>query len=97
MKSKRIASMLLAGAAAILTLALLSGPVAAKPSDGTRSFDGTVASIAKNGGALTINQAGGSQTRFVVRSSTTYEHISGLSDLSRGTPVEVHAFRRVTV
>jgi len=93
MKRKRIASMLLAGAAAVLVLALVSGPAAARSSDGTRSFHGTVASVAKNGRALTINRASGSQVRFVVRTSTTYEHISGLSDLSRGTAVEVHAFR----
>jgi hypothetical protein len=93
MKSKRIASMLLAGAAAVLALALMSGPVAARSSDGTRSFHGTVAAVAKNDRGLTINRTSGAQVRFVVRDSTTYEHISGLSGLSKGTPVEVNAVR----
>ncbi|MET0557192.1 MAG: DUF5666 domain-containing protein [Solirubrobacterales bacterium] len=92
MFGKRITSTLLAGALAVLALAL-AGPAGARSSDDNgRSFHGTVASIAKNGQALTINRAGG-QTRFVVRASTTYEHVSGLGGLSKGTAVEVHAFR----
>lgn len=93
MRRKRTTSMLLAGAAAILALALVGGPAAAKPSDGTRSFHGTVSSVAKNQRALTINRTSGSRVRFVVRASTTYEHISGISDLTKETPVEVNAFR----
>ncbi|MBK5218493.1 MAG: hypothetical protein JJE35_01720 [Thermoleophilia bacterium] len=92
MKRKWFTPILAAGAVAILALALVGGPAAAKSrNDGRHSFHGTVASIAKNGGALTINRTGGSQVRFVVRASTTYEHISGLSQLSKGTPVEVKA------
>jgi len=67
--------------------------LADEESDGTRSFHGTVNSIAKNKRALTINTTGGSRVRFVVRASTTYEHVSGLSGLSKGTAVEVKAFR----
>ena len=93
MKSKRIASVLLAGAAAVLALAVVSGPVAAKSSDGTRSFHGTVVKVANDNRALTIDRTSGAQVRFVVPASTTYDHISGLSDLSKGTPVEVKAFR----
>lgn len=92
MKRMRITSML-AGAVAVLTLALVGGPAAAKSGDGTRSFHGTVSSVAKNGRALTINSTSGSRVSFVVRTSTTYEHVSGLSGISRGTPIEVHAFR----
>lgn len=93
MKRKLSISTLLAGAAAILVLALVTGPASAKPRDGARSFHGTVSSVAKNGRALTIKTTNGSQARFIVRASTTYEHISGLSGLSAGTPVEVHALR----
>jgi hypothetical protein len=92
MKRMRITSMLLAGALAVLALAL-AGSAGASSSDGTRSFHGNVNSIAKNGKALTVNTTSGSRVRFVVRASTTYEHISGISGLSKGTPVEVKAFR----
>lgn len=92
MKRKRFIPVLSIAAVAVLALALV-GSAAAKSGDGTRSFHGTVSSIAKSKGALTINTAGGSRVRFVVRASTTYEHVSGLSGLSKGTPVEVHAFR----
>ena len=77
----------------MFALALVSGLAAAKTSNGTRSFHGTVAKIAKNDRSLTINRTSGAQVRFVVRATTTYEHISGLSGLSKGTPVEVKAFR----
>lgn len=93
MNRKRIASMLLAGALAVLVLAIAAGSGAARSGDGRHSFDGTVRSVAKDGSALTINRAGGTRIRFVVRNSTTFEHVSGLSGLSKGTPVEVHAFR----
>lgn len=93
MKRKLITPTLLAGAVAILALALVSGPAAAKPRDGAKSFHGTVSGVAKNGGALTIRTTSGSPARFAVRASTTYEHIAGLSSLSVGTPVEVHAIR----
>jgi uncharacterized protein DUF5666 len=93
MKQKRIILMLSTAAVAILALALVGGSAGAKSSDGTRSFHGTVNSIAKNEGALTINTTSGSRVRFVVRASTTYEHVSSLSGLSKGTPVEVHALR----
>ncbi len=92
MKQKRIILMLSTAAVAVLALALV-GPAAAKSGDGTRSFHGTVSSIAKNQGALTINTSSGTSVRFVVRASTTYEHVSSLSGLSKGTPVEVHALR----
>jgi Domain of unknown function (DUF5666) len=91
MRSKRIASMLLAGAAAILALTLV-GSVAAKSGTGTRGFHGTVAKVAKNDRAVTINRKQGSPVRFVVRAVTRYQHISGLSDLSKGDRVEVKAF-----
>jgi hypothetical protein len=92
MKRKLFTPILAAAAVAILALALVGGPAAAKSrNDGRHSFHGTVANVAKNGGSLTINRTSGSQLRFVVRSSTTYEHISGLSQLSKGTPVEVKA------
>lgn len=93
MNRKRIISMLLAGAVAVLMLAVAAGPGSAKSGDGQHSFDGTVRSIAKDGSALTINSTSGSRIRFVVRSSTTFEHVRGLGALSKGTPVEVHAFR----
>ena len=93
MFGKRITSILLAGALVTFAFALAVGPAAGSSDDGGRSFHGTVASIAKNGKSLTVNSRGGQQTRFVVRSSTAYEHISGLGGLSKGTPVEVHAFR----
>ena len=92
MKQKRIISMLSISAMAVLALALV-GSAAAKSGDGTRSFHGTVSGIAKDKGALTINTTGGASVRFVVRPSTTYEHVSGLSGLSRGVSVEVHALR----
>lgn len=85
--------MLLAGAVAVLVLAVAAGSGAARSGDGRHSFDGTVRSIAKDGSALTINSTSGSRIRFVVRNSTTFEHVSGLSGLSKGTRVEVHAFR----
>lgn len=93
MNRKRITSMLLAGAVAVLVLAVGAGPGSAKSGDGQHSFDGTVRSIAKDGSALTINSTSGSRIRFVVRNSTTFEHVRGLGGLSKGTPVEVHAFR----
>ncbi len=92
MKRKRTTSILLAGAAAILVLALVGGPAAAKPSASARSFHGTVSSVSTSQRALIVNRVGGSPVRFVVRASTTYEHISGLAGLTRGTPVEVKAF-----
>ncbi|HEX5609801.1 MAG TPA: DUF5666 domain-containing protein [Solirubrobacterales bacterium] len=85
--------MLSTAVAAVLAFGLLGGPAAAKSGNGTRSFHGTVSSVAKNKGALTVKTASGSQVRFVVRASTTYEHVSGISALSKGTPVEVEAFR----
>lgn len=85
--------MLLTGVIAILVLAVGAGPGSAKSGDGQHSFDGTVRSIAKDGSALTINSTSGSRIRFVVRGSTTFEHVRGLGGLSKGTPVEVHAFR----
>lgn len=98
MVGKRITSILLAGVVAMFTLALAVGPAAGSSDDGGRddrgpSFDGTVVSIAKNDKALTIARSNGQRTRFVVRASTTYEHISGIDQLSVGTPVEVHAVR----
>ncbi|MET0306600.1 MAG: DUF5666 domain-containing protein [Solirubrobacterales bacterium] len=93
MNRKRITSMLLAGAVAVLMLAVAAGTGSAKSGDGQHSFDGTVRSIAKDGSALTINSTSGSRIRFVVRNSTTFEHVRGLGGLSRGTQVEVHAFR----
>jgi hypothetical protein len=92
MFGKRFTSISLAGVLAVLVLAFAAGPAAGSSDDGTRSFHGTVASVAKNGKSLTVNRAGG-QTRFVVNAKTAYEHISGLGGLSRGTAVEVHAFR----
>lgn len=92
MNQKRIISMLSVAVVAVLALAL-GGSAAARPSDGTRSFHGTVSSIAKNQGALTITTTSGASVRFIVRASTTYEHVSSLSGLSKGTPVEVHAVR----
>lgn len=93
MKGKRITSILRTGALAILALAVSVGPAVASSNDSGRSFHGTVASVAKNKRALTITRASGQRTRFIVRTSTTYKHISGLGQLSKGTPVEVHAFR----
>lgn len=93
MKAKRTTSMLLAGAIAILVLAVAAGSGAARSGDGRHSFDGTVRSVAKDGSALTIRTASGARIRFVVRNSTTFEHVSGLAGLAKGTPVEVHAFR----
>lgn len=93
MNMKRIASILLAGAVAVLMLAVAAGSGSAKSGDGQHSFDGTVRSIAKDGSALTINSTSGSRIRFVVRNSTTFEHVRGLGGLPKGTPVEVHAFR----
>jgi hypothetical protein len=93
MNRNRIVSMPATGAVALLALALIGSSAGAKSSDGTRSFHGTVNSIAKNKRALTINTTGGARVRFVVRASTTYEHVSGLSGLSKGTAVEVKAFR----
>jgi len=93
MKRKLTTPVLLAGAVAILALALVSGSAGAKPRGDSRSFHGTVSSVAKNNRALTITTKNGSRARFVVRASTTYEHISGLGRLSVGTPVEVHAIR----
>jgi hypothetical protein len=93
MKRIRITTMLLVGAVAVLVLALAAGPAAARSSDGTRSFHGSVSSVAKNGKALTINTTSGTRVTFVVRASTTYEHVSGLSGVTRGTAVEVHAVR----
>lgn len=93
MFGKKITSILLAGALAVLALLLTVGPAAGRSDDGTRSFHGTVAGIAKNERALTIKRRSGQRTRFVVRASTVFEHVSGLNGLSKGTPVEVHAFR----
>jgi Domain of unknown function (DUF5666) len=93
MNRKRITSMLLAGALAILVLAVAAGSGSAKSGDARHSFDGTVRSIAKDGSGLTINSTSGSRIPFVVRNSTTFEHVRGLAGLSKGTPVEVHAFR----
>lgn len=93
MNSSRIAQTLSVAAAALLALALIGASATAKSSDGTRSFHGTVNSIAKNKSAITIDTTSGSRVRFVVRASTTYEHVSGLSGLSKGTAVEVEAFR----
>ena len=93
MKQKRIILMLSTAAIAVLALALTGGSAGAKSSDGTRSFHGTVNSVAKNKSSLTIDTTSGSRVRFVVRASTTYEHVSGLSGLSKGTSVEVHALR----
>jgi hypothetical protein len=93
MRRRRSTSALLAGTVVVLALALVPTAATAKSGDGTRSFNGTVSSVAKDGKSLTIKRAGGSRVRFVVRSSTTFEHVSRLSQLSKGTPVEVHAFR----
>lgn len=95
MLGKRITSILLTGALAVLALAVSVGPAAGSSDDNGngRSFHGNVASIAKNKKALTINRASGQRTRFIVRASTTYEHISGIGQLRKGTPVEVHAIR----
>ncbi|HEX6666298.1 MAG TPA: DUF5666 domain-containing protein [Solirubrobacterales bacterium] len=93
MNSRRITQILSAAAAALLALALIGASATAKSSDGTHSFHGTVSSIAKDKSAIAINTTSGSRVRFVVRGSTTYEHVNGLSGLSKGTPVEVEAFR----
>jgi Domain of unknown function (DUF5666) len=93
MRRKPTTSILLAGAAAILTLALAGGLAVAKPQGDVRSFHGTVSNVAKDNRALTIDRNDGSRVRFVVRGTTAYEHISGLAGLAKGTPVEVHAFR----
>src|SRR5690349_409022 len=96
MFGKRITSILLAGALAVLALALSVGPaVAGKSSSNSngRSFNGTVVSVANNGKSLTIKRANGQRTRFLVRGSTTFEHVSGIKQVKKGTAVEVHAFR----
>lgn len=93
MNRKRITSILLVGVLAVLALALIGGSAMARSGDGRHSFHGTVTSVAKTGNALTINSTSGSRVRFVVRASTTYEHVAGLFGLSKGTPVEVKAFR----
>jgi hypothetical protein len=94
MFGKKITSILLAGALAVLALLLTVGPAAGRSDAGPRSFHGTVAAIAKNDSALTIRRRSGERTRFDVRASTVYEHVSGLGDLSKGTPVEVRAIRK---
>ena len=91
MKRKRIISMLSIGAVAILALALLGGSAGAKSNSAGRSFHGTVAGIAKNKGALTITTRSGALARFIVRASTTYEHVAGIGGISKGDPVEVKA------
>jgi hypothetical protein len=93
MTLKRFPQILSVAAAALLALALIGASASAKSSDGTRSFHGNVSSIAKNKSSIVVNTTSGSRVRFVIRASTTYEHVSGISGLSKGTPVEVEAFR----
>ena len=98
MKRQRITSLLIAAAVAVLAFGALVGSGAAKSRSGDdngngRSFHGTVGAVYAKQRAFTVNRTSGSTIRFVVRASTTYEHIRGFSGLRKGVPVEVHAVK----
>jgi hypothetical protein len=90
----RVTPALLAGAIALVIAALGAGVSSAgtvKSVPGLHSFHGTVSAVSTKNKALRIKRTGRSSVRFVVTSSTTYEHVSGLSALHRGDAVEVKA------
>jgi Domain of unknown function (DUF5666) len=96
MKRQRITSLLIAAAVAVLAFGALVGSGAAKSRSGDddgngRSFHGTVDAVFAKQRAFTVDRTSGSTMRFVVRPSTTYEHINGFSGIKKGVPVEVHA------
>lgn len=92
--SRKPLTALLAGAVALVIAALGTGVSSAgteKSAPGLHSFHGTVSAVSTKHKALRIKRTGRSSVRFVVTSSTTYEHVSGLSALHRGDTVEVKA------
>ena len=97
MKRQRITSLLIAAAVAVLAFGALVGSGAAKSRSGDddssngRSFHGTVGAVFAKQRAFTVDRTSGATMRFVVRPSTTYEHIRGFSGIKKGVPVEVHA------
>jgi hypothetical protein len=91
---KRLTPALLAGVIAVAIAALGTGVSSAgtvKSVPGLHSFHGTVSAVSTKHKALRIKRTGRSSVRFVMTSSTTYEHVSGLSSLHRGDAVEVKA------
>lgn len=91
MTTKRLTPALLAGAIALLIAAVGASVSSAKSTPGLHSFHGTVSAVSAKNKALRIKRTGRSSVRFTVTSSTTYEHVSGLSSLHRGDAVEVKA------
>jgi hypothetical protein len=89
--TKRLTPALLAGAIALLIAAVGAGVSSAKSTPGLHSFHGKVSAVSTKNKALRISRTGRSSVRFKVTSSTTYEHVSGLSSLHRGDAVEVKA------
>jgi hypothetical protein len=91
---KRLTPALLAGAVALLIAAVgasVSSAGTVKSAPGLHSFHGKVSAVSTKNKALRITRTGRSSVRFKVTSSTTYEHVSGLSSLHRGDAVEVKA------
>jgi hypothetical protein len=91
---KRLTPALLAGVLALLIAAVgasVSSAGTVKSAPGVHSFHGTVSAVSTKNKALRIKRSGRPGVRFVVTSSTSYDHASGLSGLHRGDAVEVKA------
>ena len=93
MNTKRVFSTIAVVLAAGVALIAVPGSATSKSGDGLRSFHGKVRNVAAAKDAFSITNSNGTKVRFRVNSNTVFRHVSGLSGLSKGMPVEVKVKR----